>query len=354
MNDLGRSPIPSSFFKVTIFSVVTVLLIGVLATLIGNISFTPSRTYFALFSDATGVNPGDRVRLAGVEVGSIKGFELVEQGDVTLAKVEFTVDETVPLYADASLELRYENIVGQRYLSIAEEPGDRAVMRAGGTFPTSQTSPALSLTELFNGFQPLFRALDPERLNTFSFELVRALQGEAASFQSLMRDTAELTNHLADRDKVIGSVVDNLNTVLETVGNRDEQLTALILQFRNLMVGLAKDGDVIEASLPSLSSLLGSTSGLVRAMRPPLDENLESLGVLAAQLFDTRDALDGSLKRLPFTLRSLARTGSYGSWFNFYVCGLEIQLSLLDGTTNLGSTSVASNEADTVCAGGVG
>src|SRR4029453_15754133 len=131
----------------------------------GNISFTPSRTYFALFTDATGVNPGDRVRLAGVEVGSIKGFELVKDGGKTLAKVEFTVDQTVPVYADAALELRYENIVGQRYLSIAEEPGTRATMKAGATFPTSQTAPALSLTELFNGFQPLFRALDPDRLN---------------------------------------------------------------------------------------------------------------------------------------------------------------------------------------------
>ena len=83
-------------------------------------------------------------------------------------------------------------------------------MAEDATFPLDQTTPALNLTELFNGFQPLFRALDPSRLNTFSFQLVQALQGESGQLASLMRNTAQLTNTIADRDQVIGSVVGNL------------------------------------------------------------------------------------------------------------------------------------------------
>lgn len=347
-----RSPIPSSAIKLSVFTAVTLLLIGLIGTLIGNVSFTPSRTYYALFTDASGVFKGDRVRLSGVEVGSIRGLEIVTDGDQRLAKLEFTVDESVPVFPTAELQLRYENIVGQRYLAITEEPSQGAQMEEGATFPTSQTTPALSLTELFNGFQPLFRALDPKRLNTFSFELVRALQGEAGSVQSLMRDTAQLTNTIADRDQVIGGVVSNLNDLLETVGTRDEKLTDLIIQFRNLMSGLAKDGDVIEASLPSLAGLLSGTTDLLTDVRPPLRENVKSLRTLSGQLYDSRETLDESLKRTPVKLNTLARTGSYGSWFNFYICGLDIRLSLLDGTVNLGGVGISSNERDTVCAGG--
>lgn len=349
-----RSAIPSSAYKMLMVTVLTALLTGVLATLIGNVSFVPSRTFYALFTDATGVHKGDRVRLAGVEVGAVKGIELVDDGDGRLAKLEFTVEKSVPVYRDARLQLRYENIVGQRYLAIAETPDNDATMPDGGTFQTSQTTPALNLTELFNGFQPLFRALEPERLNTFSYQLVRALQGEAGSVQSLMRDTAQLTNTIADRDLVIGGVVDNLNTVLHTVGRRDQKLTALIVQFRNLMSGLAKDGDVISASLPSLAHLLSGTTELIAEVRPPLKSDIETLGELSGQLYDTRQTLDESLKRTPRKLRLLARTGSYGSWFNFYVCGLEIELMLLDGAVSLGTPSVSANERDTVCAGGVG
>ena len=178
-----QSRVPSSVYKVLTFAVVTVLMIGLLATLIGNISLKSSRTYYALFSDATGVFKGDRVRISGVEVGSVKGLELITSEGRKVAKVEFSVEDSVPVYADAELQLRYENIVGQRYLNISEKPQAGGSVKSGTTFALSQTTPALSLTELFNGFQPLFRALDPERLNTFSFELVRELQGESVTLQ---------------------------------------------------------------------------------------------------------------------------------------------------------------------------
>jgi phospholipid/cholesterol/gamma-HCH transport system substrate-binding protein len=348
-----QARIPSSVYKVSIFAVVTTVLIGVLATLIGNISFTPSRTYYALFTDATGVFKGDRVRISGVEVGAVKGLKLVERDGRRLARLEFTVEDSVPLYPDAELQLRYENIVGQRYLSIEEEPQEGGSAKAGTTFGTDQTTPALNLTELFNGFQPLFRALDPERLNTFSFELVRALQGEAGTLASLMRNTAELTNTIADRDEVIGGVVRNLNTVLATVGERDEKLTDLIVRFRDLMSGLADSSDVIGASLPSLDDLLDATAGTLAEVRAPLKSSISGLSSVAGALDRDRAVLDKSLQKLPFTLRALARTASYGSWFNFYVCGLELNLTLLEGTVSLRGTGFSANERDTVCAGGV-
>jgi len=348
-----QSRIPSSVYKVAIFAVVTTLMIGLLATLIGNISLASSRTYYGLFSDATGVFKGDRVRVSGVEVGSVKGLKLISSGGRKVARVEFSVESSVPVYPDAQLELRYENIVGQRYLNISESPQEGAQAKAGTTFPVEQTTPALSLTELFNGFQPLFRALDPERLNTFSFELVRALQGESGSLQNLMRNTAQLTNSIADKDVVIGDVVRNLNVVLTTVGDRDEKLTGLIVQFRNLMSGLAGQSEVIGASLPSLDRLLSATSGTLAEIRAPLKQSLTGLRSVADQLNDDRQVLDASLKKLPFTLRTLARTGSYGSWFNFYVCGLQINLTLLNGTVNLGNVGASANERDTVCGGGI-
>jgi phospholipid/cholesterol/gamma-HCH transport system substrate-binding protein len=347
-----QSKIPSSFYKVVIFTVVTVFTIGVLATLIGNISFVPSRTYSAVFTDATGVFVGDRVRVSGVEVGSIKSIEMASDGDRKLAKLEFSVEDSVPMYRDAQLQLRYENIVGQRYLAIVEKPGSKPEMPAGETFPVGQTMPALNLTVLFNGFQPLFRALDPDQINTLSFELVRALQGESANLRSLMQDTAQLTNALADKEQVIGSVVTNLNTVLATVDTRDQKLTALIVRFRDLMTGLAEDRDVISAQLPDLASLLDGTSSLLREVRGPLATDIRALGKVAGQLAATRGELDASLKRLPLELRTQARTGSYGSFFNFYTCGIDIQLQLLGGTAILRSPSFASNERDTVCGAG--
>ncbi|MFC6931995.1 hypothetical protein ACFQHO_17725 [Actinomadura yumaensis] len=46
--------------------------------------------------------------------------------------------------------------------------------------PVSQTRPALDLTVLFNGFRPLFRALEPDDVNKLAFQIVQTLQGRAA------------------------------------------------------------------------------------------------------------------------------------------------------------------------------
>lgn len=350
-----RRPVPATALKLGGFTCVTVAMIAVLAVLIGNISFAPDRTYHALFTDATGVHEGDRVRLAGVEVGRVEGVELVDGDDGSrLAKVTFTVRDEVPVYASAELLLRYENIVGQRYLLIEERPGDRPQLEAGATFPTTQTTPALDLTALFDGFQPLLRALDPDQVNAFSTELVQALQGEAGTYRTLVESAAAITSDLADRDEVIGRVLTNLDTVVGTVADRDDELTALIVQFRNLMAGLATDRDVIDAALPRLADMIDSTSGLLAEVRAPLDADLAELRTVVAALRADREELDGSLARLPRKLRALSRTASYGSWFNYYVCGIDLRLQLLDGLVNLRTPPLPANETDTVCGGGEG
>ncbi|KAA1421922.1 MCE family protein [Nocardioides humilatus] len=347
-----RSRIPSSAWKMAVFVSVTLVLIGVLATLIGNISFTSTKTYYARFSDATGVLHGDRVRLSGMEVGTVQDVELVAaDGGRRVALIEFKVREEIPVLEGARLELRYENIVGQRYLAIEESTDDGDPMEDGGTFPIEQTTPAVNLTELFNGFQPLLRALDPEQTNTLAFEIVRAFQGESVSIANLLADTADLTNTLADKDQVIGRVVTNLNDVLGTVDTRDQELSALIVQFRDLMMGLSDNRDAIAVQLPRLADLLEGTTDLIRDVRPPLARTVRGLRAVARQLDLDKGVLADSLREIPRKLRLMARTGSYGSWFNFYVCGAEIRVKLLGDTIYLGTPGIAANESNSVCAG---
>ncbi|MBO0841690.1 MAG: MCE family protein [Nocardioides sp.] len=350
---MRRSPVPASAVKLLLFATVCVALLGLLAVTIGNIGFRTTHTYAGLFTDATGVQKGDRVRFAGVDVGSVQGVTLRTVGGRHLAKVSFEVDDGIPMYAAAHLQLRYENLLGQRYLSIAADPGSTGMMPAGGTYPAAQTTPALNLTDLFDGFQPLFRAIDPKRVNELSTELVEAFQGEAGRVQSLMQHLTSLTSTIADRQQVIDRVIDNLDTVLSTVGKRDANLTALIVEFKQLMTGLAADKDQISSSLGDTADLLTTGGALLRDVREPLHDDVVPLSTLSAKLYDTRGSLDASLDRVPTRLRALDRTGSYGSWFNFYLCDLGIQMTLLDGqVANLHTPSAASNERDTVCAGG--
>jgi phospholipid/cholesterol/gamma-HCH transport system substrate-binding protein len=342
--------IPSSAVKVALFAVTTFVVIGALGAVIANADLRPTHRYSALFTDVTGIEGGETVRLAGVAVGTVTNTSIVDNGDARLARLDFTIDRTVPIYAAAHLQLRYENLVGRRYLAIVEHPGTGFLMPPGAVFTTDHTQPALNLTALFNGFQPLFAALDPQQINTLSFEIIQTLQGEGGTLAQLLAHTARLTSTLGNKDIVIGHVIDNLNAVLSTVDARDTRLTQLIDQFRDLMVGLAHNRDTIDTSLPAISSLLDSTNDLLTQSRSPLRSDIGSLDSLSGQLADTRSTLDDELHRLPGKLVTGTRLVSYGSWANFYLCRLDLRVGASGGTLDLSSpVDVSANDRDTVC-----
>ena len=241
--------------------VVTTLATSVLVVTIGNLDFGTSREYKAEFTDATGVVKGDDIRIAGVKVGTVKKVEIVER---TRALVTFSVQETTSLSKATRADIRYRNLVGQRYISLSNQIGDSAKLAEGATIPVSQTSPALDLTVLFNGFKPLFEALTPSDINKLSYEIVQVFQGEGGTLEGLLAHTASVTSTLADRDQIIGQLIDNLNEVLAHLGSRDEQLNRLITTFRTFVGGLKDDRQAILGSLDQISTLSVETAGLVR------------------------------------------------------------------------------------------
>ena len=135
----------------------------------------------------TGLLKGDDVRIAGVRVGEVDGIA-VDQGDRTLAKVTFSVDADRPVAISTRAQIRYRNLVGQRYVALTEGAGVGAAA-APSTAPSrcAQTQPALDLTVLFNGFKPLFAALNPQDVNAFAMEIIKTLQGEGGDVNSPAR-----------------------------------------------------------------------------------------------------------------------------------------------------------------------
>ncbi|OKK04525.1 ABC transporter substrate-binding protein [Streptomyces sp. CB03234] len=311
--------------KFGVFAVVTVLATTLLAATIVSISFTPEHTYKAVFSDVTSLEEGDDIRVAGVRVGEVEEIAI---RDRTLAEVTFTVAEDRPLLAGTGAVIRYRSLVGQRYIALTEGAGDGTRMPPGGTIPLSRTQPALDLNALLNGFKPLFAALSPKDVNQLATEIIKTLQGEGGTVNSLLAHTASLTTTLADRDQLIGSVIDNLNTTLATLDERGARFSGLIQQLQRVISGLSADRKPIGESLVNINNLTEATSGLLEDARPPLKADIAELTELTGTLNKNEKTVEGVLKRLPNKLNKLTRTASYGSWFNFYLCDFDGRIVL--------------------------
>ena len=318
----------AALVKLIVFMVVTSFLTFTLASTIGNIGFGAKKEYKAVFGDVTGLLPGNEVRIAGVRVGSVDEIEL---NDRQLALVKFSLEDGRELPASTIARLRYRNIVGERYIALTEGPGSSESLPEGSTLPLAQTRNALDLTVLFNGFRPLFQALDPESMNQAAFELIQTLQGEGGTLESLMARTASLTNTIADRDEVIGRVLVNFETILETVDERGSELGDLIVQLRRLAAGFAEDRKAIGGSLEGISDLSTATAGLLTDIRPPLSGDIKELRRLAGVLDENKAVIDSTLKRLPPKLDLIVGTATYGSFFNFFLCGFDGTIVLPTG-----------------------
>jgi phospholipid/cholesterol/gamma-HCH transport system substrate-binding protein len=338
-----------------VFAVVTILATFVLAVTISNQTFGKTVSYKAQFTDATDLLPGDSVRAAGVRVGTVKAVKVVGND---LAQVSFTVDSNVPVTTTTHFAIRYLNLVGQRYVAYVNEPGGTQLpTHKPPVIGTDRTSPALDLTELFNGFRPLFAALSPNDVNSFALEIIKTLQGEGGTVADLAAKSATLTNTVADRDAAIGGVVDNLLTVLDTVAKRDAGLNQTVEQLQRLVSGLASDRNTIASSLQNIDNLASNSALLLEQIRPYLPSDITNLGKIANTLNTTRNCpgyvypvdneptfpkiprfakncatgpntLEEYLKRVPTKLTQIIRTATYGSFFNFWLCDLELGGSL--------------------------
>jgi phospholipid/cholesterol/gamma-HCH transport system substrate-binding protein len=162
--------------------------------------------------------------------------------------------------------------------------------------------------------------------------LIQVLQGEGGTVGELMSHTASLTNTLADRDQLIGDVIDNLSAMLQTVDDRHDQLSSLIVELKNWLGNVADDRRAIGASVANLSTLTVSLADLLTQSRPYLKADIAQLRRMMKILNKpgNQDVLDEVLNRLPVMLSRQTRSGTYGSWYNYYLCDFSGAIILPD------------------------
>lgn len=323
-----------SLAKVSIGAVVfTVLALvsGVaIYSVVTNAAIRDESTYNALFEDVSGLREGADVQVAGAVQGQVSNLELQQDGRV---KVEFTLASDVPISTTSTAVVRYKDLLGRRILQIrpGSQPGSRLAL--GATIPTKQTTPALDLDQLYNGFAPLFQGLDSNELNQLSASLITVMQGQGDDFESILQRTASLTDSIGDRDKVIASLISNLGTVLDTVEQRTPQTDALVVQLQRLVGGLAKDRAALGQAMEGIGGSTGAISQLLADIRPSVRGDLAEVRRLSRILNADQAELERYLQRAPGYHALLGRVGIYQSAFQFYLCGAQVRLQVPGGKT---------------------
>jgi phospholipid/cholesterol/gamma-HCH transport system substrate-binding protein len=318
--------ITGTLVKLGVFAVVLLFFTAMIVVVFGQMRFDRTTSYTAEFSNVSGMRPGQFVRAAGVEVGKVSKIQLIDSGH--RVRVDFAVDRSIPLYESTTAQIRYLNLIGDRYLELKRGEGEGAdrVLPPGGFIPLSRTQPALDLDALIGGFKPLFRALDPEKVNNIASALVTVFQGQGGTINDILDQTAQLTSHIAERDQAIGEVVKNLNIVLDTTVKHRKDFDQTLDNFEKLITGLNNHSDQQAGGIANISNAAGTLADLLADNRALLHKTLNYLDPIQQSIIDQRDKYDDQIHRTPIALNMIGRViGSYGDWVNFYACDYTLK-----------------------------
>lgn len=319
-----NKPLTGVIVRLAVFLAVCSLCMFAIFAVYGQLRFGTETSYKALFSNVTGLESNQFVRVAGVEVGKVKKIAI--NPDATVV-VEFTANDSVVLTRGSRAVIRYDDLIGGRYLALEEGTGPTEGLPPGGLIPLSNTSPALDLDALIGGFRPLFRALDPEKVNALTGQLIAAFEGQADAIGSFFGQTAALTNQLADRDQLIGQVIVNLNAVLGSLGDNSTQFAKAVDSLSVLVGTLADRKQDISNSLAYANAAVGSIADLLTQARPPLQKVVHETDRTAGIVMADSDYVDHLLDTLPDKYQMLNRQGIYGDYFTFYLCDLLLKVN---------------------------
>jgi phospholipid/cholesterol/gamma-HCH transport system substrate-binding protein len=320
--------ITGTAIKLAAFSFVLLLFTAIIVIVFGQFRFDRTTAYTAEFSNASGLRDGEFVRAGGVEVGKVSNLKLVDNG--RRVQVTLNVDRTLPLYQSTTAQIRYQDLIGNRFVNLDRGTGEGAdrILPPGGFIPMSRTQPALDLDALIGGFKPLFKALDPDKVNTIASSLVTVLQGQGGTINDILDQTAQLTSTLADRDQAIGEVITNLNTVLATTVKHEKEFDQTVNNLEVLITGLRNRADPLANATADISNAAGTLGDLLADDRPLLKDTIGKLETLQQPLVDGQAKLDDLLTKLPEAIKIIGRAGGiYGDFFNFYLCDINLKLN---------------------------
>ncbi len=264
----------------------------------------------AEFVQAAGIKVGDKVNVAGVQVGQVAGAKL-EGSHVLLT---LNVDHGIKFGPDAKASIKMATLLGARYVDV--DPGDGSGLK-GGRIPVSNTTVPYNLADVVQEGTPKFEALDTKKLAD-SLNLINKQLGDSPALVAQSLDSIGAIAKVMDQRKgEMDSLLKDLDRVTKILGDNRNSVLLVITQ------GEAIANRVMERQ-GLLRQLLDNIATLTRQLREIGDQNngkfgptIDQLNTMAEGLQKNKDNLDRLLSIMPPTVRYLANSyggnGPYGS-----------------------------------------
>ncbi|GIH21236.1 MCE family protein [Rugosimonospora africana] len=278
-------------------------------------------TYRAAFRDASGLAPGNEVRVAGVKVGKVSSIGLAQGPGGAYVRVQFRVDEDdLHLGTDTEATIQIKTVLGQKFLALA--PAGTKRLKAGAQIPLNHTASPFDVVQAVNGLAGTLQQIDTDQLAQAFTALSQTFADTPADVQTSLSGLSRLTQSISSRDDQLRTLLGHANGVTSVLAQRDDQLRALVRDGNLLLQEVSQRRDAIHDLLVTTNELATQISGLVADNRTKLAPALSQLRQVLATLQADSGKLSDTLKNMAPFIDAFTNVLGNGRWFDSWLNGL--------------------------------
>ncbi|MEO3787370.1 MCE family protein [Actinocorallia sp. B10E7] len=260
----------SSVIQTIAFLLLTGTLTFFITVQIARLGFGDTYRLTAVFSDASGLIEGDKVKIAGTPVGQV-GRIRVRDGK---AEVELKVESVHRVPRDSEAAVRWRDAIGQRVVYLV--PGtDPAMLRDGDR--VARTRSVVDVSDLINRLEPLARGLDPDRLNAILLAIYTAMDGTEDDASRLLANVDRLSSTIAGRKQTLHDMLADFSTVTRVLARRDQQIAKAADDLAALTEAFGENRVLVDTAINELAETLRTTDKVAGDNADELNTMLENL-----------------------------------------------------------------------------
>lgn len=282
----------STELKVGSFAIFVLCILAFMTFKVGGLDWTKKKGYtlHAFFTQTAGLDEKTKVKVAGVDAGTIQSIELVEGR----ARVSLLMDPGVKVYRDAVVAIKSSGLLGDKFLNISVGSAGSPQLNNGDTIANvveivDIDDVARKILDVSKNFSDLAESINDVIGSEESKEALRQ------TIVNLRETTSNLSQAVAVNDTKLRSVLDNIDSMTAALGRLVEEnrgnVTATVSNMKDLTGSLKTDA-------PKLVENLNTATKELRAMveenRPAVKTAVESFSSITSRI----DKGEGSLGKL--------------------------------------------------------
>ncbi|KRC58940.1 MULTISPECIES: MCE family protein [unclassified Nocardioides] len=298
---------------------ITLVLMAVISAATFNLGKFPGfrgTTYYAEFSDASGIHKGNIVQVGGIRVGRVTQVALA--GD--RVKVKFELDGDVEFGKDSAASIEVLNLLGEKFLDV--QPGGSGQLAAGGTIPLERTESAYDIVGVFGDLASTTEKIDTEQLSKALDTVADTLDVSAPEIQASFDGIARLSRSVASRDEELQTLLDSSKDVSKVLADRSGDIVGLMKNSDLVFQELTKRKAAVHDLLVNARSLAVELRGLVKDNEKQIGPALKEVDGLVSFLVSKKKKLKETLAALGPYVDILGNIVGTGPWFDAYASNL--------------------------------